>query len=365
MKYVKDDPQKIIEEVLPEVQAKLGEVLYPGDERRILTEVFAQLIATERAHQNATANRKFLKNMWGIELDEYGEARNVPRLQPVKAKAKCLFTLPAPRPQDEIIPKGSKLTADSKVYFETLASVTIPRGSTSVVSDVECTQAGILGNGYLAGSIKSLVNPLTFAVTVENIIESYGGSDAESDERYKERLQLAPSGYPTAGPEDAYIFHAKTADINANDVVVTSPSPCVIKVMVLMVDGRVPTVGELETIELALSAKTVRPLTDQVQVVAPTVETYNIQAIYYISKEKALEEQAIKANIENEGGAASKYVAWQRSKIDPVINPDMLKNLLMNEGAFRVDVTSPTIQVLTGGKAAQLGILNLTYGGLL
>lgn len=47
----------------------------------------------------------------------------------------------------------------------------------------------------------------------------------ESDEDYRARLLLAEDGYSTAGPVDAYIFHAKSAHGAIKDVSVVSPTP--------------------------------------------------------------------------------------------------------------------------------------------
>ena len=45
----------------------------------------------------------------------------------------------------------------------------------------------------------------------------------ESDEDYRARLLIAEDGYSTAGPEEAYIYHAKSADPRVRDLTVVSP----------------------------------------------------------------------------------------------------------------------------------------------
>ena len=57
----------------------------------------------------------------------------------------------------------------------------------------------------------------------------------ESDDDYRERITLAPSSFSVAGPEAAYIFHARSASGDVLDASAISPTPDDIRSLVLAV----------------------------------------------------------------------------------------------------------------------------------
>lgn len=101
----------------------------------------------------------------------------------------------------------------------------------------------------------------------------------ESDERFRQRIQLAPESYTTAGSVGAYTFHALSASALVKSVGVTSPNPGEVLVTVLSTEGTgVPDGPLLAAVTAALGAEDVRPLTDQVTVQAVTLVDYAISA---------------------------------------------------------------------------------------
>ncbi|MEI6418706.1 MAG: baseplate J/gp47 family protein [Sphingomonadales bacterium] len=99
----------------------------------------------------------------------------------------------------------------------------------------------------------------------------------ESDADLRRRVTLAPEGYSVAGPTGAYIFHALSADPLVADAACESPSPGQVVVTVLSRDG-IASPALLAKVAAALSADTVRPLTDQVIVQPATLVDYEIDA---------------------------------------------------------------------------------------
>ncbi|WP_027794570.1 baseplate J/gp47 family protein [Paraburkholderia acidipaludis] len=103
--------------------------------------------------------------------------------------------------------------------------------------------------------------------------------ESDSDLRY--RTQLAPSSLSVAGPESAYIKHARDADGRVLDATAASPSPCQVLVTVLsrIGDGSVQDGdGILDAVRDALSKDDVRPLTDEVLVQGAQINGYAIDA---------------------------------------------------------------------------------------
>lgn len=117
-----------------------------------------------------------------------------------------------------------------------------------------------------------LVDPLPYVDSVQNATVTAGGADKESDESYRERIHEAPESFSDAGSYGAYTFFAKSANPDIADVFITSPSPGEVKIVPLMTGGEIPEEEVLKDVLEACNDKTVRPLTDQVSVQAPTVK---------------------------------------------------------------------------------------------
>lgn len=101
----------------------------------------------------------------------------------------------------------------------------------------------------------------------------------EEDTDLRARTQLAPQGFSVAGPEGAYISHARNADGRVLDASATSPAPCEVVVTILSRDGDGTADQPLiDKVTAALQADNVRPLTDLVTVRGATIKRYAIRA---------------------------------------------------------------------------------------
>lgn len=121
----------------------------------------------------------------------------------------------------------------------------------------------------------------------------------EGDDVYRLRIQEAPDALSTAGPRNAYEFHARSADGRVMDARAISPAPCEVVVAVLAntEDWQAPA-DLLATVDAALSAEDVRPLGDLVNVVQGAVTDYELEAVVYVEKgpEAAIALNAARAN---------------------------------------------------------------------
>ena len=62
--------------------------------------------------------------------------------------------------------------------------------------------------------------------------------------------------------------------------------------------------------------------------------------------------------------AINDYINWQKSEIGRDINPDVLRQKILNAGAKRVDINSPNFTVVDEDSVASLTMQSVTYGGL-
>lgn len=101
----------------------------------------------------------------------------------------------------------------------------------------------------------------------------------ESNTDLRARVQLAPQGFSVAGPERAYVSHARNADARVLDASAVSPEPAEVIVAVLSRDGDgIASEDLLEAVRKALTPESVRPLGDRVDVQSAEVLRYAIRA---------------------------------------------------------------------------------------
>ena len=119
-----------------------------------------------------------------------------------------------------------------------------------------------------------------FGTPRETVADADGNAVAESDARYRRRLQLAPEAFSVAGPEGAYQYHALTAAGWARDATAITPAPGVVRVTMLKTGAEpLPTADELGAVQKYLGDEAVRPLTDTVHVLGPEVIPVAIAAV--------------------------------------------------------------------------------------
>lgn len=104
----------------------------------------------------------------------------------------------------------------------------------------------------------------------------------ETDTALRQRVQLAPHSFSVAGPELAYVFHARSAHADVADATAVSPTPGQVLVTVLSsVGSGVPSAPVLDAVR-AVVAGPVRPLTDEVIVQAAALVDFTIEAELHV-----------------------------------------------------------------------------------
>jgi phage-related baseplate assembly protein len=361
LKLIETDSGALYDSIIEAVELETKEPLYPGDERRIFAEAITQLFVGITNLCNSACNNKMLQYAEGDALDALGYRMGVTRFPATAATATFLFTLTEAQATGTTIPAGTLITTDGDLYFATDEDLTITAGNTTGTVTATCTEPGKIGNGYAAGAVAQLVEYLDNVSTAENTTATAGGTEEEEDDDYRERIHLANSAFSTAGPTKAYEYHAKSADASIIDVVVDSPSACVVNLYILCENG-LPGANVLAAVQDACNADDVRPLTDLVTALAPTSVPYDITVKYYTTAE---DETECVETIEGDGGAIDQYIAWQAGAIGRNINPDKLLSLCMappsGTGCLRMEITAPTLTEVGKLQVAQVGTVTVTH----
>lgn len=335
--------------------------LSKADPNRIIMLSCAQLIYQGLQNIDKAGKMNFLKYAYDGYLDNMGALKKVTRNPAKSAKVPVKFTLSGKRKSATSIPKGTRVTSDHEVYFATTKYAEIPPGETEITVMTECTETGIIGNDFAAGELTTLVDLIGFVSKVENTEKSTGGTEVETDQNMAERIYLAPSGYSTAGPDDAYKYLVKNSNPLISDVKITSPTPGVVDICFVMNDGTVPDDTTIAEVTAAVNQRGKRPLTDRVQVKKPEIEEYSIDVTYYINASDSNVAVAIQEQAEV---AVEEYRLWQECKIGRDINPDELIAMLNKAGVKRAEVREPAFRVIGETAKALCTGINIIYGGL-
>lgn len=364
VEFVKVDSQSMHQDLIISFQTALKDVLYPGDERLIYIENFMPVLVGIYNAINTAGKMTLLKYAYGTYLDAIGEDRQVTRLSEQKAIVTQRFTLSVPQPSNYEIPIGTRVTIDGQLTFETTETLYIPAGEISGTTIAKALLPGSKYNGFLPGMITTIVDRdrIPAVTSSANTEITAGGAETEDDESYRERIRQAPGVYSTAGCYEGYIYHAKSANTGIADVYAESPTAGEVEVYVLMQEGET-TSAIIAAVTDALNDRKVRPLTDSVTVAAPEEVSYMVNLIYYIAERDAETEAEIKTRVE---ASIDEYIVWQKGVLGRAINPDKLRQMVLQAGACRVDVSSPAVYTpLLGKEVGALSSKTVSYGGLL
>lgn len=358
--FIETDAEIILSRLIERFEEYTGNVLSPGDERRIFLHGLALVLADEANHINETGKGNLIRYASGDEIDAIGDLFQSPRLEAEKSTVTMKIVFSASMDYDLTVPKGTRVTADGIHLFATDEDVILEANSSDFekIVTATATEVGSEYNDFAIGQINRIVDTNPYVFSVVNTTTSKGGTDIENDDAYKERLRLSPFKFSVAGPAESYRAIALSVSNQIGDVHVYSPEAGVVEIVVVYQDGIVPNEDDeiLKDILSACSDKTVRPLTDKVQVVPVTPVNISIDVGYYIPNS----DLSVVPKIEQ---ALNDYLAWQSSQIGRSINPDYLRMLLMNAGAARVDIVSPAYQELEENQIANITSTNLTYSG--
>lgn len=359
--FTEQNAEDIESNIITVYEALTDRTLAPGDPIRLYLESVAAIIIQQRILIDYAAKQNLLAYAEGDYLDHIGALVGTTRLESQAAITTVRFTLSVAQDEAVIIPAGTRSTPGNQIFFESISNTTIPAGTTTADISMQCMTAGTDGNGFLPGQINLLVDPLPWVQSVANTTESNGGIDMETDDNFRDRIRQAPEQFSSAGPTGAYEYWAKTTSQDIVDVSVRSPAACQVEIRPLMTGGALPTQDILDAVLATCSADTIRPLTDQVLVLAPEKVPFNIDLDYYIEESNATLVMSIQQAIAQ---AVSEYVDWQTTKLGRDINPDELTMRIKNAGAKRVAIRSPVYTVIESYQVSAIGSQVVAFRGL-
>ena len=336
-------------------------VLGKADDRRIMLLAGAYFIYQGYMYMDDAGKMGLLKYSRGDCLENLGALKHIYRKPATPSTTTLRFEIIAPRTTTINIPRGTRVTAGDGVYFATTKYEEIKIGNTFVDIPAVCTTTGAGTNNYDIGDISTIVDLIAFVDRAKNITKPENGADIETDESLRQRIYIAPASYSTAGSVDSYEYFARQYSADITNVRITSPSPGVVEIRYLLKGGVIPEAESIKGLKEYLSGSDIRPLTDKVEVMAPAQVKYTLNLTYYINSSDQSRANTIQGKVTE---AINEYITWQRSEIGRDINPDVLKQKIIEAGAKRADIISPIFTVVDSNSVAGVETQTVTYGGL-
>lgn len=349
------------EELIEKFEEASGEVLSDGDERNTILNVMLYLTECIMNEINAQANNNLIAFCDLPHLIYYGAQQDTYRLEATYAKCRTRFTISGQADGSVTIPKGTRVTADGKMFFETTEETVVAPAS---YADIDCiaTDTGASGNGYGIGQINILVNTIPYVESVSNITASSGGADIQSEEDFRESVFYAPLKYNTTGSEGAYVQRTKEVSANIKDVAVIA-SGANISVYILCKGGALPSNELLAVAQEYLSQKDKKAITDNVTCLAAVRKNYTVSLKYKINRADHTTLTAIQEEVEN---AVNEYVTASGEKMGTNINPEMFLKTAYSAGAASVTVLQPSQFIdLEEYEVPYCTSITITYDGMI
>ncbi|AQZ95460.1 baseplate J/gp47 family protein [Halopseudomonas phragmitis] len=181
----------------------------------------------------------------------------------------------------------------------------------------------------------------------------------EGNEALRERTQMALEGLSTAGPRNAYIFHARSADGRVADASCDSPAPAEVVVTVQSaLDDGTADAELLNLVDAYLSDDDRRPVADRLTVQSATVIPYTVTAVLYLET-TGPEAEPIRAAAEHRLDA----LVNRRRRLGQEVNRSALDAALHIEGVRRVELPGWADIIATLQQAPFCTGYSVTVGG--
>lgn len=340
--FIDTDPQAVLDEIIADYEARTGRTLLPAQAERLLINSFAYIVALQKSRIQAAAEQNLVDFAVAPALDRLGDLVGVARLLPSSAITTIEFTL-VDGHGGVTIPAGTRIASiDGQIIFQTDNETEVIAGVNVAEAPASAQDAGSDANGLPPGGLINILDPQAFIASAANITTTAGGSDEETDGQLRERIKIAPSAFSTAGPDDAYIFHAKSASALIADVAVTNPAPGSVAVYPMIFGGGDTPAEVLWLVEDILNDEQVRPLTDTVTVLSPTTLFYSIAVdlTLYESAVQSATVTAVTANLDtfkdDKGGSLG----------NDIMVSQIIAQCTKEAGVYDVSVTLPASDII-------------------
>ncbi|AQW85487.1 phage baseplate assembly protein J, putative [Campylobacter pinnipediorum subsp. caledonicus] len=320
---VLNDVKKLFKSYLNDDEIELLE----SDRFAALLEVIAYRELLLRARINEAVKSMLLGFAKESDLDNVVAIYGIERLKGEKPHSSVKFTLSSTRESNTLIPKGTILVSDDAKKAMLKDDVIIAKG------ELEAEGKMILNEFVKESKVKCefIQTPFPFVLKAKQLSGFDGGTDAENDERLRERAILSLERFSTAGAKKAYIYQAMSATPKVEEVSVSNGGAGVVNVFLKTTDMSENTREEVATY---LNAERRRPLTDNVVVKNATINEITIRA------ELELHDMFMQDEIDKNIKENKKSLSLGED-----LNLSYVYKILHTSGVYRVNLSEPSADI--------------------
>ena len=337
-----EDISSIQSRIQTRLEAALGRALSPSDIEMLIANCFAYELQLFSVAGNKTFRQNLVHYATDSMLEYLATLVGVTRLAASAAECTIRFNIVDVHNAVQL-PAGIRVQSiDGNVIFITNNAVDIPIGVNSVDVTALCQDTGTVGNDYDAGKISIILDPQPFITDAANIDTTNSGTDAETDDNLRDRIQLAPSSFSVAGPKGAYEYFAKTANSTIVDVNPVTTNPGEVTLYILCNGGTAPSAEILAAVLSICSDTKVRPQNDTVKVSAPTIQEYDIivELTTYTGAINSTVQDAVNSNL-------AAFQSERNNKLGmDVIRSQISALSMIKDSVYDVNVVSPAVDII-------------------
>ncbi len=356
-RFIDRDPQQVVEDLVAQYEAMTGRTLYPAQVERLLIDLVAYRESLTRELIQDTALQNLVAFARAPFLDHLGALLGVARLAAGKAHATVRMEFKAATPRALSLPAGWRVELPSGQVFAADAAGEIPAGAQAFEFTVSAQEAGTQTNGWPPSLLRALDTPPAALAALRTTTTTRGGTEAEADERYRQRVKLAPEAF-SYGSEHRYRLLALTAAPSLQDVRVWSPRPDgSVSVVLLGLDG-VPSAETVARVQAALDAPQARMLGDRITVSAAVPVDYAISVRVDVAAGNVSD--IVLAGVEQRLRA---WAAQQAGRLGGDLVPSQIVAAAAGvAGVYDLQVLAPTQRVLQAHEWPRLTGVSVTAG---
>lgn len=263
--FIERDTAALKAALVSKFEAISGRTLYPSQVENYIINLMAYALS----NLGGGIQAGLLQNraVWAEDghLDQLGANVGTIRLDAQHARALVEFSLSEPRASSVVVPLGTRVAAGGSLVFATEVELVIPAGEMSGSVDVVAAVSGASHNELVPGQIQDILDPVAYVSAVANVQTSAGGSDIETDDRFRERIVGAFERITRGGSRRGYQELVKAAHPDIVDVAVMRPEPGHIDIYPLTLGGVAPDAID-DVVAEHLDPETVIPMGDFVTI---------------------------------------------------------------------------------------------------
>lgn len=308
--FVQGDAAALLARAKSYFEEATGRTLSPSQVEMYLLETAAYLVSIVAAEEQLGLEGATVAFAKGDDLDRLGADRNTPRLDASAATTTLRFSTAAPALAAITISPGTRVSDTAgQVHFLTLDTAVIGIGAQSVDVAAKAAQTGAQANGFPAGTIDKLIDPVPGIAAIENLTETGNGAARETDARYRTRLAMAFERLGLGLSRERYVADVLAWNARCIDVAVIRPEPGHVHIHPLM-DTGAPNAAELADLKAIFDDSNTHQ-GDYIQVLPPVAHSFDLELDLVVMTPEAADEAeaAVQAVLDAWAGTLGGYLA--------------------------------------------------------